>query len=150
MKNGSPFVARSRRSVPLICGALLLLALTEGVALGSCGDYLMSPGGSHAVSGVLNATAKDGMSAETTAGADRHGMPSRGESRCSSGRCEGIPPLPNPAPLTRTEANKPIHFLIDAIGGEGDPRLSCRWSLPADDRFPQSHKGSVEPPPPKV
>lgn len=150
MNHGYPFVAWLRRSVPLVCGPVLMLALMEAVAFGSCGDYLMPANGEHA--SVVNHQKPNGnvSLAASIDDFERGGMPIKGHSRCASGRCEGIPPLPNPTPVTRTEANEPIHFLIDVTGREGDRRSNCRWSRPADDRFPPSHKGSVEPPPPKV
>ena len=150
MNHGHPFVAWLRRSVPLVCGPVLLLALMESVAFGSCGDYLMPASGEHAAVTTHQRRNENGSLAALINDFERGGLPIKGHSRCSSGRCEGIPPLPNPTPVTRTGAYEQIHFLIDVTGGEGDVPLSCRWSRPADDRFPQSHKGSVEPPPPKV
>ena len=149
MNHGYPFVAWLRRSVPLVCGPVLMLALMEAVAFGSCGDYLLPASGEHASVATRQNRNENASLAASIIDFERDGMPIKGPSRCSSGRCEGIPPLPIPTPVTRTEAHEPIHFLIDLAGGEGDSPLSYRWSLPADDRFPQSHKGSVDPPPPK-
>lgn len=148
MNIGSPVVARLRRSVPLLCGPLLMFALIETAAFASCGDYLESPVGLRG-SGAGHVMPAPGSAGDFMDSSEHGDLPVRQPSRCSSGRCEGIPPLSSPIPATRAEAHELIHFLADATCGRVDHRLSGRWSRPADDHLPNIHKGSIDPPPPR-
>jgi hypothetical protein len=148
MNIGPPIVAVLRRSVPLLCGPLLVLALIETAAFGSCGDYLERTGGSRGADGAY-AMHASGSAGDSRDHSERGDLPVRQPSKCSSGRCEGIPPLSSPIPPLRADNRELIHFLGDATGGRIDHRFSGRWTRPSDDHLPSIHKGSIDPPPPR-
>lgn len=125
-----------------------MLALIETAALGSCGDYL-EPHGMPRESVAEPVMTGSGLADDLRDLSGRGELPVTPPSRCSSGRCEGIPPLSSPIPASRMENREPIHFFADVADSRLGHRLSGRWSRPADEQLPQVHKGSIDPPPPR-
>jgi hypothetical protein len=151
MNHGYPFVAWLRRSVPLVCGPVLMLALMEAMAFGSCGDYLMPASGEHASVATSQNRNKNGSLAASINDFERDGMPIKGPSRCSSGR---DPSAPYPDPSDADGGARADPFL-DRVDGWGRGLLfklplvaSGRRSIsPESQRFgrPAAAKGLAGP-----